>query len=416
MRPFSSLVIAILSLSTIAGSAFSVRASDGFFMGLGDLPGGEFDSIAFAVSGDGRVVVGASVVEGSVGRAFRWTQAEGIQNLGTITRDARAVSYDGSVIVGHRDIGGSTYVYRWTQSTGAVTLDDSFIYAGGVSYDGSLITADRRLPPTQWYEACLVAGETIFPLGDLPGGFIVSDGSAISGDGTTVVGGSASAAGYEVFRWTAQTGMVGLGDQPGGAISGTATSVSADGSVIVGYGDDQIPYRAFRWTTSTGFVGLGSLTSGRHSLAQSVSADGSVVVGVSDCDVDQSCAFIWDVRNHNGMRKLQDVLFARDPTLVPPGWVLGDAQGVSADGRIVVGGASNPNGNGEAFIAKIPCCATDLDCNENTDLDDLSILLSHFGQCSGNADFYAPADIDGRGCVDLPDLARLLSTFGESCP
>ncbi len=68
----------------------------------------------------------------------------------------------------------------------------------------------------------------------MPGGTFSSSASAISADGSTVVGSGTSASGSEAFMWTKSGGMVGLGDLPGGEFKSGATDVSADGSVIVG--------------------------------------------------------------------------------------------------------------------------------------------------------------------------------------
>ena len=71
---------------------------------------------------------------------------------------------------------------------------------------------------------------TFSGLGDLPGGIFWSSGEDVSSNGSTVVGGSASASGYEAFRWTQSGGMVGLGDLAGGVFFSVAYGVSADGS------------------------------------------------------------------------------------------------------------------------------------------------------------------------------------------
>ncbi len=68
-------------------------------------------------------------------------------------------------------------------------------------------------------------------LGDLPGGSFESRASAISGDGSTVVGQSRSSSGQEAFRWRLASGIVGLGDYPTGGFSSRAWGVSANGSV-----------------------------------------------------------------------------------------------------------------------------------------------------------------------------------------
>ena len=82
-------------------------ASEAFFMGLGDLPGGKFNSVVSAygdaVSDDGSVVVGSSA--GVLSReAFRWTLGGGMVGIGNFssggTNEAKGASADGSVVVG----------------------------------------------------------------------------------------------------------------------------------------------------------------------------------------------------------------------------------------------------------------------------------------------------------------------------
>jgi probable HAF family extracellular repeat protein len=126
-------------------------------------------------------------------------------------------------------------------------------------------------------------------LGDLPGGGFESYATAVSADGSVVVGaGRFSGAvntteGREAFRWTQAGGMVGLGDLPGGRFGSYAQAVSADGSVVVGTSPSaasgsNVDYsEAFRWTQATGMVGLGIPTGATWSSADAVSADGSVV-------------------------------------------------------------------------------------------------------------------------------------------
>ena len=72
------------------------------FSGLGDLPGGSFDSYAYGVSGDGSTVVGRST-SGSGNEAFRWTESGGMQGLGDLQGGsfysyANGVSGDGSTV------------------------------------------------------------------------------------------------------------------------------------------------------------------------------------------------------------------------------------------------------------------------------------------------------------------------------
>ena len=98
-RIASAVAFAIAAL--LPGVAHATAPS---FQGLGDLPGGIFDSRAFGVSADGSVVVGESS-SASGTEAFRWTSGGGIAGLGDLpgggfSSRANAVSGDGSVVVG----------------------------------------------------------------------------------------------------------------------------------------------------------------------------------------------------------------------------------------------------------------------------------------------------------------------------
>lgn len=58
-------------------------------------------------------------------------------------------------------------------------------------------------------------------------------------------------------------------------------------------------------------------------------------------------------------------------------------------------------------------CAGDVNGDNQVDLGDLAVLLSHFGTASGAT--LADGDLDGDGDVELDDLASLLSQFGSTC-
>ena len=189
-------------------------------------------------------------------------------------------------------------------------------------------------------------------LGYLPGGSFSSAADGVSADGSVVVGYGNSGTGFQAFRWTQATGMVGLGYLPGGESSG-ASAVSADGSVVVGHSRDFgfNTQEAFRWTQGTGMVGLGDLPGGDFSSrAYGVSGDGSVVVGLSGGSILAGEAFIWN--SSQGMRSLQQVL-TNDYGLNLTGWTLRIARAISADGLTVVGEGRNPSGNTEAWIARL---------------------------------------------------------------
>lgn len=85
--------------------------SSGGMVGLGDLPGGSFNSLAFGVSADGSVVVGRSLTASGF-EAFIWDETNGMQRLADVLTDAgldltgwtleqaTGVSADGKTLVG----------------------------------------------------------------------------------------------------------------------------------------------------------------------------------------------------------------------------------------------------------------------------------------------------------------------------
>jgi len=90
--------------------------------------------------------------------------------------------------------------------------------------------------------------------------------TATSEDGTTIVGHSVyrislSLARSEAFYYTEEDGLVSLGDFPSPVINSIATAVSADGSIIVGGAtpvrpDGEEGSTAFLWTPGTGLVDI----------------------------------------------------------------------------------------------------------------------------------------------------------------
>lgn len=357
----------------------ALPAQAAFFQGLGDLPGGTFQSAAFGLSADGSVVTGSSV--SAVGRleAFRWSQATGMVGLGllpggtgasTVLSQSRGISADGTTIVGASSSANSTFeAFRWTQATGMVSLGGlpsgnvASSDANGVSADGSVIVgtgfgfAGSTINATEAFRWTQQTGYV--GLGVLPGtNTRSSSANGVSADGSVVVGQSAfspnsSFDGRQAYRWTQGTGMVGLGYLPGASTTNAASvanGVSADGSVVVGQSDSASGRQAFRWTQEGGMIGLGFLPGfSSSSNALGVSADGSIVFGtISSGSANQ--AFIWDASN--GMKSVQQLL-VNDFGLDLTGWQLTTMRGISADGLTLIGNGLNPNGQFEAWIANL---------------------------------------------------------------
>ena len=164
-------------------------------------------------------------------------------------------------------------------------------------------------------------------LGDLPGERFESEAHAVSADGTTVVGRSASSVGTEAFLWTQATGMI------GGLGGGVAEDASSDGSVVVGWGD------GFRWTEAGGSVPI------PLNVPRAVSADGSVLAGRLGNE-----AYLWDATH--GARSIEGLLGNGGLDLT--GWALIEVTDISADGHTLVGYGTNPSGSFEAWMEVVP--------------------------------------------------------------
>jgi probable HAF family extracellular repeat protein len=197
--------------------------------------------------------------------------------------DARAVSADGTVVVGYYD----GQLFRWDDSTGLSLL------GGAASWEALFTTNAVTAGTLDSHAFCWTSSTGIVDLGTLGGATSIA--TALSSDGTTIVGVSDASGqgGAHAFRWTAASGMIDLGTLGGGSQS-RATGVSADGSVVIGYSylEDSYTIRAFCWTALAGMVDLGTL-GGYYTTALSVSADGNVVVGLSYIDQSTGHAFRW---------------------------------------------------------------------------------------------------------------------------
>jgi probable HAF family extracellular repeat protein len=210
---FNALLSAcVMSLIATAGWSQSLTW-------LGTLGGNQ--SEAFGVSADGSVVVGWAYNAAGQRRAFRWTAAEGMQDLGTLPgydwSYPSDVSADGSVVVGRAaNAAGRDRVFRWTAS-------------GGMQDLGTL-------------------------------GGCCSGASGVSADGSVVVGKSDGRA----FRWTASGGMEDLNRTYASLLTNGSTlvwafAISPDGRYIAGYGRNAATDRIEAFLLDTGFPRRGDV-------------------------------------------------------------------------------------------------------------------------------------------------------------
>ena len=339
------------------------------FQGLGSLGDPYGSSMAARVSADGTTVVGQCSRSSGLSYAFRWTAADGMIALRNNTGGvdpwfAHGVSGDGEVIVGEGRFETLSYGFHWRSNQ-----DVRSTYRGAaraVSADGIVTVGNCEMPGIgQFAYRWTVAGGGQL-LGDLPGGADNSIAYDTSDDGTVIVGRGNSNYGGEAFVWSASGGIAGLGDLPGGAFSSSAAAVSGNGRFAVGNGTSASGPQACVWDLSViapagvgpkfddcdrGIQGLGDLPGGSfHSVALDISDDGTIIVGAGRTTLGDE-AFIWDAEH--GMRNLREVL-VDEYSLSLNDWMLTSAEGISANGRIIVGTGINPAGRCEAWRAVIP--------------------------------------------------------------
>lgn len=311
---------------------------------LGELPTGTVESEALAVSGDGSVVVGDSLVENpnnpsrDLVEAFIW-EAGVMTGLGFLEVSsgndqsvATAISDDGAVVA------GSSHV---SNPGGGGKVNEAFIWEAGVMTGLGFLADD--------------------------GNHYESEALAISGDGFVVVGRAkntdptqSSKSVDEAFRWEAGV-MTGLGFLQDNTfkVRSEATAVSYDGSTVVGTSNVDHPdtpqssvEQAFIWVDGV-MTGLGFLSDSPgpyQSVATGVSADGSVVIGESKVD-DVLQPFIWTESDE--MRSVREVL-ETDLGIDLTGWTFDSPPVVSADGNTIIALATNPDGEVEAFVSYVP--------------------------------------------------------------
>lgn len=143
------------------GHAFRWTQANGMY-DLGTLGGS--DSWASGASADGSVVVGGSWRSDGYIRAFRWTSGTGMVDLGVGTMVAwlsslnqptewislaNGVSADGAVVVGQTGLNGpSLYrAFRWTQASGMQSVEDwlrtnGVIVANDITYAANATNSD----------------------------------------------------------------------------------------------------------------------------------------------------------------------------------------------------------------------------------------------------------------------------------
>lgn len=269
---------------------------------------------------------------------------------------ATDVNADGTVVVGNSE--GVYETWRWTQATGMTLLGMSSVAVLGVGAGTPDVSADgTRISATilgadstyaiqglwtegaGWQEAVPLPADC----GSIDGSY--SSAFGLSGDGTTLVGlywragqtdGSAHAS-----RWTSATGVVDLGS---GGHSSRANAADHDGDVIVGWDEHEDGH----WRPAVWENGVKQILTVNDVFceAAAVNAGGDMIVGQSyDAVSNKFVAAMW--RKNGGVWDEQ-LLGALPGTFPVFGFVI--ANGVSADGKLIVGYNAFSGQDGTGFL------------------------------------------------------------------
>lgn len=345
------------------------------FGDLGELPGCVVAGGAKDVSADGDVVVGCSQTDS--GRvAYRWTPRTGAQALAGADACVEAVSPDGHLMA------GSLADPAWQTGRAAVTWQDHLppahlhppVVAGGSSFlwfnvayeviDSGVVfgygTQDRAYG--DWIGASAHDGAVTLLLGS-------SVAYAASADGSLIAGAALPGKDFPLHYATLNSANLGYPQEtvcitPAlGDCTSTARDLSADGSVVVGEAFGPPPGQrtggitlAFVWTAATGMHWLPDLRGGIGAAAAlgingRATADGtSLVVGYAT-DSARQWATVWT----DGSARTVEGLLAAQGVHVPRGWRLETATATSADGRVMVGEGTRPDGRKAGWRAVLPC-------------------------------------------------------------
>lgn len=312
------------------------------------------------VTADGGTVVGTlPTPEG--GQAYRWTEAAGLTPLGSLLitppevpecgwgqprvgwSSARAVSSDGSVIVGAVGqttgaVGGTPLqhvcaVARATRFTPAPLVllgldpsDDVIIgsEASDASANGSVVVGKQIVG------SGIATTVSAVLFGDPTSTVLCTqcEAKAVSADGSVVVGNGPASA--DAFRWTSAGGLqTGFGN-PSDPVS--FSLVSADGSTIVGKSGVAVA----RWRAGSGRELLLPYHFTIQADGHGLSADGATVVGVLNSS-GSAHAVLW--RSSNQAEYLSEVLRTQYSLDLTSSHRLTAATAISGDGRFVVGTA-----------------------------------------------------------------------------
>lgn len=399
----------------LAGAAATTNAAPPSVWNLGSLPGGTDETDVFGVSPNGLLVAGVS--NNGVGDqgGFIYRIGDGLIDLSALpggpVAGASAVNDNGDFTGGRIVSGFQTEALRGN-ADGSVTRLGGFVSGGFLGSNGYAISEDGNTVAGVFETLTVSAlsgrwvGTTRSTIPFLPGGGSFSLAYGMTPDGSKIVGQSDASEGYLGYVWSSGTGTVALSElNPSVPVAFTgANAISADGIVIVGSSESGTGTIACRWVNGV-ISALGDIPGGTNfSDALAVNEDGSVIVGRAS-PTTTAVAAVWI--NGGAPQRLDTYLqsFGIDTT----GWVFQRATGVSANGKTIVGtGLFNGVQSGFRAYTGDPCIS-DINIDGTSDFGDFLLFFNGFDQTQ------LWADVNGDGEVDFGDFLDFFNAFDVGC-
>jgi probable HAF family extracellular repeat protein len=255
----------------------------------------------------------------TAGRAFIWTKATGIVDIGTLGgSSAGAGAVDGRRVVGSSGITDNTaaHVFSWTAEAGMLdlgTLGGS--WAGANSVSGETVVGESYTAADDIHAFLWTPVSGMVDLGTLAAG---TESSAADIHDDLIAGWSAVGPGRQPVAWRTNGEMI---DLVGGG-DGQATAVR--NGLVVGYRRvmPSQESRAFAWRDGQGLIDLGLVAGSIESFA--FDTDGQWVVGQLSGDITtgySTRAFIWS--ETHAMKAITPASITARATHVSNGRVVG---------------------------------------------------------------------------------------------
>jgi len=309
--------------------------------------------------------------QGNYEHAFVWTQASGMQDIGTIAGETDSIAYavnQAGQVVGYNIGTGSVLpAFRWTNK-GGMRILDGLGGVTGIAYSvnnaGQIVGA--YFSPAGTAHAFLWSSTTgVQDLGTLGGK--ESTALAINSSGQ-VVGWASTASGYHhAFSWTQAGGMQDLGALPAGSQS-TATALNDRGEIVGSSdnGDLLIPLAVMWRNGKIRFLGLLGGFGNRHTYSYATGINNSSqIVGASSVNTSElGHFFLWTAAT--GMEDLGE----------------GAATGINNPGLIV--GNLPVSGSNHGFLRTVDGQIVDLGTLGGP--DSFAYAINDNGEIAGESD------------------------------